>query len=149
MAPEYTSAAELARRIRRRELSPVEVLEATIARIEVRNPSLNALVHLAVDEARAAARTADRALAAGSNVGPLHGVPAALKDLMDSKLGWPSTCGGIRALRDHTPAVVHAVVGERLDARARSSSARATARSWASAARATTRSTARPATRST
>ena len=114
MALESRSAAELARRIRRRELSPVEVLDATIARIEARNPSLNAFVHLAFDEARAAARDAERALAAGGEVGALHGVPAALKDLMDSKPGWPSTLGGIRALRDHTPAV-HAVVGERLE----------------------------------
>ena len=110
MALEYTSAAELARRIRRRELSPVELLDAAITRIEARNSSLNAFVHLAFDEARAAARDAERALAGGIEVGPLHGVPAALKDLMDSKPGWPSTFGGIRALRDHTSAV-HAVVG--------------------------------------
>ena len=99
----YTTVADLAGRIRRRELSPVEVLDATIARIEARNPSLNALVHLDFDEAREAAREAERALTGGGELGPLHGVPAAIKDLFDFKPGWPSTFGGIRALRDFKP----------------------------------------------
>ncbi len=51
----YTSAAELAGMIRRRQISPVEVMDKTIARIEKRNPSLNALIYLAFDEARAEA----------------------------------------------------------------------------------------------
>ena len=50
------SAAELALQIRRRELSPVEVVDACIARIEARNPSLNALVFYGFDDARARAR---------------------------------------------------------------------------------------------
>jgi amidase/aspartyl-tRNA(Asn)/glutamyl-tRNA(Gln) amidotransferase subunit A len=99
----YTTVTELAGRIRRRELSPVEVLDATIARIEERNPSLNALIHLAFDDARAAAREAERALTSGAELGPLHGVPAAIKDLFDFKPGWPATFGGIRALRDFRP----------------------------------------------
>jgi amidase len=99
----YTTVAELAGRIRRRELSPVEVLEATIERIEARNPSLNALVHLGFDDARAAARDAEQALTGGAELGLLHGVPAAIKDLFDFKPGWPSTFGGIRALRDFKP----------------------------------------------
>ncbi len=96
----WASAADLARRIRRRELSAVEVMTATIERIERRNPSLNAFVFLDFDQAMARARDAEAALAAGSNVGPLHGVPAAMKDLFDFKPGWPSTFGGVRALRD-------------------------------------------------
>ena len=52
----YVSATELASRIRRRELSPVEVMDATIARIEARNPSLNALIFLDFDGARKEAR---------------------------------------------------------------------------------------------
>jgi amidase len=99
----YTTVAELAGRIRRRELSPVEVLEATIERIEARNPSLNALVHLGLDDARAAARDAEQALTGGEELGLLHGVPAAIKDLFDFKPGWPSTFGGIRALREFKP----------------------------------------------
>src|SRR3954447_7340158 len=96
----YTTVVELAGRIRRRELSPVEVLEATIERIEARNPSLNALVYLGFDDARAAAREAEAALMGGEAVGLLHGVPAAIKDLFDFKPGWPATFGGIPALRD-------------------------------------------------
>jgi amidase len=98
----YTTVVDLAGRIRRRELSPSEVLDATIERIEARNASLNALVYLAVDDARAAAREAERALTQGEPVGLLHGVPAAIKDLFDFKPGWPATFGGIRALRDFT-----------------------------------------------
>ena len=48
----YTPASDLAARIRRRELSPVEVVDAFIARIEARNPSLNAFVYLGFDDAR-------------------------------------------------------------------------------------------------
>jgi amidase/aspartyl-tRNA(Asn)/glutamyl-tRNA(Gln) amidotransferase subunit A len=94
------SATVLAQRIRERELSAVEVLDAVIARIEERNPSLNALVYLAFDEAREQAKAADAALAAGEALGPLHGVPTAIKDLFEFKPGWPSTFGGIPALRD-------------------------------------------------
>ena len=96
----YVTVAELTDRIRRGDLSPVEVLEAAIERITTRNPSLNALVHLDFDGARRAARDAERTLARGAPAGRLHGVPAALKDLFDFKPGWPATFGGIRALRD-------------------------------------------------
>ena len=99
----YATAGDLADRIRRRDLSAVEVMDATIARIEARDPSLNAFTHKAFDEARAAASEADRRLAAGEEVGPLHGVPTALKDLFDFKPGWPATFGGVRALRDFRP----------------------------------------------
>jgi amidase len=97
----YASAADLALRIRRRDLSPVEVVDAFIARIEARNPSLNALVYYGFEDARARAREAERALMAGEELGPLHGVPAAIKDLFDFKPGWPATFGGIRALKDN------------------------------------------------
>ncbi|MBM7809101.1 amidase/aspartyl-tRNA(Asn)/glutamyl-tRNA(Gln) amidotransferase subunit A [Geodermatophilus bullaregiensis] len=94
----YATATELAARIRRRDLSPVELLDAVIARVEARNPSLNALVFTAFDEARDRARQAERALTSGAAIGPLHGVPTAIKDLFDFKPGWPATFGGIRAL---------------------------------------------------
>lgn len=97
----YMSAAELARRIRRRDLSPVEVVDAFIRRIEVRNPSLNALVYLGFDDARMAAKEAEKAVMAGGDLGPLHGVPSAIKDLFDFKPGWPATFGGIRALKNN------------------------------------------------
>jgi amidase len=96
----YTTVVELAGRIRARELSPVEVLGATIERIEARNPSLNALVYLGLEDARAGAKKAEQALSGDAALGPLHGVPAAIKDLFDFKPGWPATFGGIPALRD-------------------------------------------------
>jgi amidase len=98
----FLSATELAGRIRRRELSPVELLEACIERIEERNPLINAFVYTAFDEARAAARRAEQAALSGDELGPLHGVPTAIKDLFDSKPGWPWTCGGVRALEGFT-----------------------------------------------
>jgi amidase/aspartyl-tRNA(Asn)/glutamyl-tRNA(Gln) amidotransferase subunit A len=99
----YTTAAELAVLIRRRELSPVEVVDAAIERIEARNERLNAFVYFGFDDARHAAAEAERALDADEAVGPLHGVPTAIKDLFDFKPGWPSTLGGIRALESFVP----------------------------------------------
>jgi amidase/aspartyl-tRNA(Asn)/glutamyl-tRNA(Gln) amidotransferase subunit A len=94
------TTADLALRIRRRDLSPVEVMDATIERIEARNPSLNALVFTDFEGARAGARAAEDALMRGAELGPLHGVPSAIKDLFDYKPGWPATFGGIPALKD-------------------------------------------------
>src|SRR3954453_11840310 len=101
------TVVERAGRVRRRELSPVEGLEATIERIEARNPSLNALVYLGFDDAREAAREAARASTGGAPPGGeagglLRGVPAAIKVLFDFKPGWPATFGGIPGLRDFT-----------------------------------------------
>ncbi|TMD01928.1 MAG: amidase [Chloroflexi bacterium] len=96
----WASAADLAGRIRRRELSPVELMSSTIQRIERRNPSLNAFVFTDFDQAMERARAAEAAVTSGEALGPLHGVPTAMKDLLDFKPGWPSTFGGIRALRD-------------------------------------------------
>jgi amidase/aspartyl-tRNA(Asn)/glutamyl-tRNA(Gln) amidotransferase subunit A len=97
----YVSATDLAWRIRRRDLSPVEVVDAFIARIEARNPSLNAFVFFGFDEARQRARDAEQKLMSGDALGPLHGVPTAMKDLFDFKPGWKSTFGGIPALKDN------------------------------------------------
>lgn len=96
----YATAARLAAGIRDRELSPVEVVDAVIERIQARNPSINAIVYEGFAEAREAARAAEGAVAGGKQLGPLHGVPIAMKDLFDFKPGWPVTFGGIRALKD-------------------------------------------------
>ncbi len=96
----YATATDVAAWIRRRELSPVEVMDAVLARIEERNPSLNALVFTAADEAREKARAAEAALMSGAPLGLLHGVPTAIKDLFDFKPGWPATFGGVRALEN-------------------------------------------------
>ena len=97
----YMSAAEMARRIRQRQMSPVEVVDATIARIEARNPSITAFVYFGFDDARKAAKAAEKAVMSGDALGPLHGVPSAIKDLFDYKPGWKATFGGIRACKDH------------------------------------------------
>jgi amidase len=99
----WLTAAELAGRIRRRELSPVEVMEAAIGRIESDNERLNAFVYLDFDQARERAREAEHAVVSGAELGPLHGVPTAMKDLFDFKPGWPTTFGGVRALKDFVP----------------------------------------------
>src|ERR671920_628572 len=96
----HATAAELAGRIRRRELSPVEVIDAAIGRIESENERLNAFVHIDIEQARERAQQAERAVVSGAAIGPLHGVPTAMKDLFDFKPGWPTTFGGVRALKD-------------------------------------------------
>jgi amidase len=73
-------ARVLARRLRRRQLSAAEALEAHLQRIEKHNPALNAVVSLDVDRARELAAAADAALRRGEQLGPLHGVPMTLKD---------------------------------------------------------------------
>ena len=88
------SALELAARIRSGALSPVEVCEAHIARIEEVNGSLNALVADRFDAARAEARRAERALSAGEATGPLHGVPFTVKELLAVD-GMPATFGSV------------------------------------------------------
>ena len=99
----YLSATELIARIRARHVSPLEVLEATCERIEARNPSLNALVFQAFDEALVAAREAQRRRDRREAPGPLHGLPTATKDLYGFVPGWPATYGGIPSLSDHRP----------------------------------------------
>jgi len=73
-------ARVLARRLRRRQLSVAEAMEAHLARIEKHNPALNAVVSLDANRARALAKAADAALGRGEIWGPLHGVPMTLKD---------------------------------------------------------------------
>jgi amidase/aspartyl-tRNA(Asn)/glutamyl-tRNA(Gln) amidotransferase subunit A len=98
----YQSLTQLARDIATKQVSPVEVMDATIERIDRRNPSLNAVVVAKFDEARDAARRAADDVAAGRSLGPLHGVPTLIKDLFDFKPGWPATFGGIPSMRDFT-----------------------------------------------
>jgi amidase len=77
------SATEAADLIARRQLSSAQVIDAHLARIDAVNPVLNAVVRVLADEARAAAESADRRLAAGEKVGPLHGVPFTVKENID------------------------------------------------------------------
>lgn len=90
----FTPATELATRIERGDLSPVEVVELHLDRIESIDDELNAFVHVAADRARQAARDAERAVERGDALGPLHGVPVAIKDLNDVA-GMPTTDGSV------------------------------------------------------
>ena len=80
----YDSAIELAKKIRSGDLPPVELVEATLARIEAVNPAINAMVALRADEALAEAKALAERIAAGDDVGPLAGIPLAVKDMEDT-----------------------------------------------------------------
>ena len=94
----FMPATEMAARIRRRALSPVEAVEAFLTRIGSRNRVINAYVTVIADQARAAARAAERAVMSGAPLGPLHGLPIAIKDLYDFKAGVRNTFGAIPSL---------------------------------------------------
>jgi Asp-tRNA(Asn)/Glu-tRNA(Gln) amidotransferase A subunit family amidase len=83
---------EIAALLRQRVLSPVDLLERSLARIEQRDGVLNAFQLVLAEEARAAARAAEAEIVAGSWRGPLHGVPVAVKDLFDVE-GTVTTAG--------------------------------------------------------
>src|SRR4051795_11070818 len=76
-------ATRLAEMIRAREISPVEVVQAHLDRIEAINPKINAIVTVAGD-AIEAAKVAEAAVLAGDELGPLHGVPFTAKDSIDT-----------------------------------------------------------------
>jgi aspartyl-tRNA(Asn)/glutamyl-tRNA(Gln) amidotransferase subunit A len=77
----FTPATELAAMIRQKAISPVEVMQATLSRIDVLEPKVNAFAYLAADAAMAAAKQAEAALMGGAPIGRLHGIPATIKDL--------------------------------------------------------------------
>ena len=79
----FQPATEMARLIRERKLSPVELVNAHLARIEQLNPKLNAIVCLAADQAREQAKRAEALAARGEFVGPLHGVPITIKSSIE------------------------------------------------------------------
>jgi amidase len=85
-------ALDLARHIAAREVSCVDVVDAHLQRIDDVNPSLNAVVHVLREEARAAARDADARVASGEPLPPLHGVPFTVKANIDMA-GQPTTWG--------------------------------------------------------
>ena len=109
----FAGIAELAPRIAAGEVSPVALTEAALARIETRDPALNAFVTVTAERARAAARAAEAEIAEGRIRSPLHGVPLAVKDLFATK--GVRTTGGSRLLADWVPDHDAAVV-ERLEA---------------------------------
>ena len=96
--PTYQPAHQLAAEIAARRLSPVDIVEAFLARIARLDGKLHAYIDVYGDDARLAAEAADKAIRSGHSVGPLHGVPIALKDLID--LEGRVTTGGSMAWRD-------------------------------------------------
>jgi aspartyl-tRNA(Asn)/glutamyl-tRNA(Gln) amidotransferase subunit A len=110
----WLSATELAGLYRKRALSPVEVVDAVLARIETVNPRLNAFVTVTAEAARRQARLAERALTRRSaRLGPLHGVPFSVKDLVIT--AGVRTTFGTPLYRDHVP-TEDAPIVERLKA---------------------------------
>jgi amidase len=95
------SAKELAALIANKKVSSVEVIDAHLARIKAVNQTVNAIVRVMADDARAAATDADRKAASGEPLGPLYGVPFTVKENIDMA-GLPTTWG-VQAL---TKAVV-------------------------------------------
>jgi aspartyl-tRNA(Asn)/glutamyl-tRNA(Gln) amidotransferase subunit A len=90
MSADTRTIAELARALQARETSAEIVTRACLARIDERNPAVNAFITVLTDQAIAAAVEADREIAQGRHRGPLHGVPVSLKDLIDVE-GLPTT----------------------------------------------------------
>lgn len=90
----YKDARDIARLIREKSISPVEVVQAHIDRINAVNPKINAVVTLMADDALKAAKVAEKAVMAGDALGPLHGVPFTIKDVIDTA-GVPSQRGSL------------------------------------------------------
>ena len=97
----FLSAAELADLIRKREVSPVDAVDAYLERIEALDDKLYAYLTVCRDEARQAARESERALARGGHRGPMHGVPFAVKDQLYTR--GIRTTGGSPIFNDFVP----------------------------------------------
>jgi aspartyl-tRNA(Asn)/glutamyl-tRNA(Gln) amidotransferase subunit A len=109
--PAFLPVHELAAQIAARRLSPVEVVDACLARIETRDSKLHAFTEVYAEEARLAAEAAHKAIRAGHAVGPLHGVPIAIKDLVE--IAGRITAGGAAIWRERR-SVVTATLVQRL-----------------------------------
>src|SRR5712675_2451180 len=108
------SASEIAQGVTGRKISALAVAEAVLARIAKHNPVLNAFTDVTADRARAKAKAIDAAIAAGNNVGPLAGVPFAVKNLFDVQ--GLATRAGSKINRDLPQATRDAALVERLEA---------------------------------
>jgi aspartyl-tRNA(Asn)/glutamyl-tRNA(Gln) amidotransferase subunit A len=107
----FSTIASMAGRIRKKEISPVELTEAVLDRIEAKDATLKAFVTVTAEEARNAAKAAEHAIMAGNYLGPLHGIPIAIKDLYYTR--GVRTTAGSKILADFVPDYDAAVV-ERL-----------------------------------
>src|SRR5260370_40854397 len=109
----YASIAEIRESIATKKLSPVEVVEAHLERIETLQPKLNAFVHLDAEAALEQAGRAEHAARRGGAVGPLLGVPVTLESCIDVA-GWPCPAGSL--LRRNYFAETDATLAARLKA---------------------------------
>lgn len=97
----YLSLAEAARLVQRKEVSPVELVEGALARIERWNPAVNAFITVLAERARREARLAERAIHRGRAKSPLHGIPISLKDNFCTR--GVRTTAGSKILADFVP----------------------------------------------
>lgn len=97
----YVSATELARQIKNKEVSPVEVVDQLLTRIELINPKINAFCTIVADQARTDAKKAENQVMRGDELGPLHGVPIGIKDLTHTA-GIRTTLGSL-LFKDFVP----------------------------------------------
>ena len=97
----WMDACELEQRYQRRDVSPVEVVDALISRIERLNPGLNAFITITADSARTEARRAERDFHRGERLSRLHGIPVAIKDVISTR-GIRTTMGSA-IYRDFIP----------------------------------------------
>ena len=97
----FLTATELSEQIRSRAVSPVDAVEAYLDRIEALNPKLNSYITVLADDALKAAQQAEQDIASGRYIGPMHGVPVALKDQFLTK-GILTTAGS-NILKDFVP----------------------------------------------
>jgi AtzE family amidohydrolase len=111
---DWLSASDIAKAVAARAMSALSVTEAALARIARHDPVLNSFTDVVADRARATARAVDAALAAGKTVGPLAGVPFAVKNLFDVK--GLSTRAGSKINRELKPSPRDATLIERLEA---------------------------------
>ena len=102
MDPAFLTIAELSRLYDQRELSPVEVTRSLLDRIAAYDGKLHSFIRVTPEVALAEAQAAERELMTGSRRGPLHGIPYALKDIVETA-GIPTT-GHSKHCQDHVPA---------------------------------------------
>ena len=109
----YPSLAELSRKISDKEITPQEVVDGHLGRIERMGPTLNAFAHIDAEGAKRQAQSAGEAILRGDAIGPLHGIPLTVKSCIDVA-GWPCAAGSLLR-KDYRPGGDAALV-ERLRA---------------------------------
>jgi len=106
----YMGAGDLSKLVQSKEISPVEIIEAHLTRIDATEPVLNSFITLLADQARKSARQAEKDIQAGRYKGPLHGIPVALKDLYNT--GGVRTTSGSRIFDTFIPTEDCTVAGK-------------------------------------